>query len=556
MKTRVPRLTDRVAIVTGASAGIGFETSLALAREGARLVLVGRNATRLAQVAAAVVDASLPGAPSPLVLSLEVHQEADMRRMADDALAAFGRIDVLVHSAGILRAPGSQLRTVAQMPLPDWETVVATNLRGTFLANRAVLPAMIRQRSGNIVNLSSMSGRVGLAFDAPYCASKFGVCGLTEAVADEVRGYGVRVQALLPGTFETGVWSQAGPLPPPKNLPPASRVADAIVQLLALPMDVQWGSPVIEPRYSEASVGWRGLRSGAARALRPGGAASGAGINVPSTAAAAATTEQRPMSSVQAETETMAGKVVIITGGTGGIGLATAHAVVADGGSAVICDVNQERIDQCVAEVSKTNADRVLGIRLDVRLEEDAKRMTEETLARFGRIDALVAAAGILRKRGTPPKQLVKVTLDEWDDVIDINLKGIFLTNRAVLPTMIKQRAGTIINVSSVSGLHGRAHDGPYCASKFGVIGLTQSIADEVRTYGVKALAIMPDAIDTPMWQQNHPIPPPGDSLPPERVAGLILFLLKQPEDTILVGTVIAPLGSRRRKLGEKAPTE
>lgn len=557
MPQTTPRLAHRVAIVTGGSAGIGLETCLALAREGARLVIVGRSRERLAEAAAAAAAAAPAGAPRPLTLSLEVQSEADMRRMADETLAAYGRIDILVHSAGILRAPGAMLRMVAQMPTADWDQVLDTNLRGTFLANRAVLGPMIRQRSGDIVNLSSMSGRMGLAFDAPYCASKFGVCGLTEALADEVRSYGVRVQTLLPGTFETGVWTQAGPLPAPKNLPPARRVADAIVQLLALPEDVQWGAPIIEPRYSEASVGWRGLRSGAARALRGGAAAGGSPSS--QSPAAAGKAESTPMSSPSeaSSAANLAGQVVIVTGGTGGIGLATAHAVAADGGAAVICDVNQERVDQCVAEVAQASgADRVLGIAMDVRSEEDAKRMVEQTLGRFGRLDALVAAAGILRKRGTPPKQLVKVTLDEWNDVIDINLKGIFLTNRAVLPAMIKQRSGTVINISSVSGLHGRAHDGPYCASKFGVIGLTQSIADEVRTYGVKALAIMPDAIATPMWQQNHPIPPPGDSLPPERVADLILFLLKQPEDTILVGTVIAPLGARRRKLGEKAPSE
>jgi 3-oxoacyl-[acyl-carrier protein] reductase len=152
---------------------------------------------------------------------------------------------------------------------------------------------------------------------------------------------------------------------------------------------------------------------------------------------------------------------------------------------------------------------------------------------------------------------LVEVTVDEWNDVIDINLKGVFLSNRAVLPTMIAQRSGTIINLSSVSGLQGRAHDGPYCASKFGVIGLSQSVADEVRSYGVKVQALMPHAVATPFWEQNKPAPMPGDALPPERVADLIVFILLQPEDTILVGPVIAPLGARRRRApGKTAAAE
>jgi len=98
------------------------------------------------------------------------------------------------------------------------------------------------------------------------------------------------------------------------------------------------------------------------------------------------------------------------------------------------------------------------------------------------------------------------------------------------------------------SDLTGRAHDGAYCASKFGVNGLTKSIADDVRSYGIKVLAIMPDAIDTPMWEQNHPVPPPGNALPPDHVADLIVFMLTQPRDTVLLDPVIVPLGARRRK--------
>ncbi len=549
MTQRQPRLERLTAIVTGGSAGIGRETCLALAREGARLVIVGRNAERLAEVSQAAETLSMPGTPSPLTLQLDVRSEEDMRRMAEETLVACGRIDILVHAAGILRPPGARLRMVAQMPAGDWDEVLQTNLRGTFLANRAVLPAMKRQRSGNIVNLSSLSGRVGLAYDAPYCASKFGVIGLTESLADEVRGHGVRVQALLPGMFAGGVWSQAG-IPAPKNLPPATRVADTIVQLVALPWDVSLGTPIIDPLFSEAHSDGSGWRSGASRSRRA--VRTSSVIKMTPTAACDAATEQSLMSSFSSEKASLADKVIVITGGTGGIGLATAQAVATDGGSVVICDVNGERIAECVEAVSQTSSpDRVHGIQVDVRSEDDAQRMTAETLDRFGRLDGLVAAAGILRKRGTSPKPLIKVTLDEWNAVLETNLTGIFLTNRAVLPTMIKQRTGTVINISSVSGLRGRAHDGPYCASKFGVIGLTQAVAEEVRGYGVKVMSVLPDAIDTPMWQQNHPIPPPSESLPPQRVAELILFLLKQPEDTILVGPVIAPLGARSRKPSE-----
>jgi NAD(P)-dependent dehydrogenase (short-subunit alcohol dehydrogenase family) len=176
----------------------------------------------------------------------------------------------------------------------------------------------------------------------------------------------------------------------------------------------------------------------------------------------------------------------------------------------------------------------------------------QATLERFGRIDALIVCAGILRKRGTAPKLVVDTGVDEWDDVMSINLRGVFLANRAVLPTLVAQRSGLIVNVSSVQGLQGRAYDSAYCASKFGVIGLSQAVADEVKSYGVKVQALMPAAVATPFWEQNLPAPMPSDAMPPERVADVIVFMLLQPEDSVLVGPVIAPVGARRRKAAAK----
>lgn len=251
-------LAGKVAIVTGGSAGIGRLTAVALARCGAQLVVVGRSKERLAETVAEI--RAVDGTAAPVALPLDVRSERDMAGMAAAAVERFGRIDILVHSAGVLRPEGMGLKRIDQTPVDEWDYVVQTNLTGTLLANRAVLPQMIRQRSGDIVNLSSKSGRRGLAFDGPYCASKFAVVGLTEAIAEEVRQYGVRVQCLLPGTFLTGVWSQAGPLPAPARLPPAERVSEMIVQMVSLATDTTLGSLIIEPSASLAETGWRGSR--------------------------------------------------------------------------------------------------------------------------------------------------------------------------------------------------------------------------------------------------------------------------------------------------------
>lgn len=174
--------------------------------------------------------------------------------------------------------------------------------------------------------------------------------------------------------------------------------------------------------------------------------------------------------------------------------------------------------------------------------------MARRTLDRFGRIDILVHCAGILRGTGSRPKLLADVELAEWEEVMGTNLTGTFLCNRAVLPAMTAQRSGQIINISSTSGLKGRPLDAVYCASKFGIMGLSQSLAEEVRNVGIRVQVVAPDAVDTPMWDQNGPIRPPADALPAERVADLIAYMATLPLDTVLGEVVIAPFRTRRRK--------
>ena len=110
---------------------------------------------------------------------------------------------------------------------------------------------------------------------------------------------------------------------------------------------------------------------------------------------------------------------------------------------------------------------------------------------------------------------------------------------------MIKQRSGHIINISSTSGIQGRAFDAAYCASKFGVIGLSHSLVEEVGHYGIRVNVLLPDAVNTPIWDQNGPLRRPEEALPPERVAELVSFILALPKDTVLGDVVIK---TRRRK--------
>jgi NAD(P)-dependent dehydrogenase (short-subunit alcohol dehydrogenase family) len=249
---------------------------------------------------------------------------------------------------------------------------------------------------------------------------------------------------------------------------------------------------------------------------------------------------------------TLRGRVVIVTGAGGGIGLPTCLALRAAGASIVASDHAAAAVDDAVRRTSAVDAPdaeaAVVGVAADVASEADAAEIARAALARFGRIDALVHTAGILRPRGTRPKPLADMPPAEWDQVLSVNLRGTFLCNRAVLPAMIRQRSGHIVNISSTAGRQGRALDGAYCASKFGVVGLTQSLAEEVRAFGIKVHLLMPGAVATPLWEQNRPLPLPDAALPPERVAELIRFLLELPEDTVLENVVVVPFKARRAR--------
>lgn len=217
-------------------------------------MLVGRNEGRLSRVAEGM-------SAEVMTVRANVRVEKDMEGMAERALGRFGRIDVLVCSAGLLRpSTANTLKMLTQITAREWDEVLGTNLRGTFLSNRAVLPTMIRQRRGHIINVSSTSGRKGYAFDTAYCASKFGVIGLTEALAAEVAGYGIKVEVLLPGAVATPMWEQNGPFQRPENAIRAESVANAVVDMLSVPDDAYWYAPSIEPFSRPLGASWIGDR--------------------------------------------------------------------------------------------------------------------------------------------------------------------------------------------------------------------------------------------------------------------------------------------------------
>lgn len=183
-------LKDKVAVVTGASRGIGRSISLALARQGARIVAVDVTLKGMDELLAEIKEVGSVG----IAVEGNVTVTADTENMIDKAVAAYGRVDILVNNAGITR-DGLLMR----MKDEDWDAVLTVNLKGAFLCTRAASKVMTKQRFGRIINIASVVGQMGNAGQANYCASKAGLMGLTRSNARELAKRNITVNAVAPG---------------------------------------------------------------------------------------------------------------------------------------------------------------------------------------------------------------------------------------------------------------------------------------------------------------------------------------------------------------------
>ena len=216
-------LTGKVALITGASRGIGKAVALAYAREGAKLVICARKRAELARAAREIRAAG--GEVS--WLAADISKAREVKRLVREARRRYGTIHILVNNASMLgpREP------VASYPLAAWEEVLKTNLTALFLLTREALRLMIPQREGSIINLSSGVGRVGKAGWGAYAASKFGVEGFTQLLADEVKERNIRVNAVNPGGTRTQMRARAYPDEDPLTLPAPAEITDIFVYL-------------------------------------------------------------------------------------------------------------------------------------------------------------------------------------------------------------------------------------------------------------------------------------------------------------------------------------
>jgi NAD(P)-dependent dehydrogenase (short-subunit alcohol dehydrogenase family) len=246
------------------------------------------------------------------------------------------------------------------------------------------------------------------------------------------------------------------------------------------------------------------------------------------------------------ETGPLEGKAALVTGASSGLGRATAIALARAGADVALVARSAEDLESAKEEVSKAGH-RVLTLPADLAEGEEASATVERTVGAFGRIDVLVNAAGT-----DAPGTVEELDVGGWDRTLSVNLRAPFLLSKAAFPRMREAGGGIIVNVSSVAGKKGWANASAYCASKFGLTGLTQALADEGRGHGIRAVVLYPGAMAT-NWGAFSPeereeageaneLPPPTQALPPERVADLIAWVAASPPEFVLTEGVVLPI--------------
>jgi 3-oxoacyl-[acyl-carrier protein] reductase len=214
-------LTGQVALVTGASRGIGLAIARHLGQLGARISVCARNVSKLESAASNLRATGI----QVLALPTDITRGDDIDRMVTETQRTLGPVDILVNNAGIGIFGAFHTQTEQ-----DWNAIMNTNLKSVFLASRAVAPEMIRRKTGHIINLCSLAGKSTFANGAIYCASKWGLLGLSGCMAEDLRAHGIRVSAICPGSVATEFSPHAGK-DPSKMLQPED-VAHAVAALV------------------------------------------------------------------------------------------------------------------------------------------------------------------------------------------------------------------------------------------------------------------------------------------------------------------------------------
>jgi NAD(P)-dependent dehydrogenase (short-subunit alcohol dehydrogenase family) len=228
------------------------------------------------------------------------------------------------------------------------------------------------------------------------------------------------------------------------------------------------------------------------------------------------------------------GKVALVTGAGRGIGKAVALSLAQAGCRVILAARTRENLEAVQKEILSQGGD-ALAVPADLTVDEDIQRLVEESQAKWGAVDILINNAGWGKRA-----PVVSASLTDWDQTFRLNLRAPMVLAKALLPSMIVKREGAVINIGSVSGKTGEANGAAYSASKFGLIGFTQSLYEEVREHGIKVAVILPGFVDTPLIPPNRQLDR-SRMIQADDIAQTVLFVLTSPSTCCPVEIMVRP---------------
>ncbi|XP_071957035.1 uncharacterized short-chain type dehydrogenase/reductase y4vI-like [Antedon mediterranea] len=436
-------LSGKVALITGASSGIGAATSVLFAKLGAKLVLTGRRVEHLEQTGK---DCEQHGA-KPLIVPGDVTKEADNVALIQKAVEHFGQLDILVNNAGILLSLG----TIETTSLQDFDTIMNTNVRSVFHLTSLAVPHLIKTE-GNIVNVSSIYGIRSVPGVLAYSISKSAVDQMTHCVALEMAPKKVRVNCVSPGIIVTDIFKKSG----------FSEEASAAFL------------EQCKETHALGRVGHVDEVASAIAFLASDSASFITGVTLP----------------VDGGRHAMCGKVAIITGASSGIGAATSVLFAKLGAKLVLSGRPEDNFEETDKNCKQHGAEPLI-VPGDVTKEADNVALIEKAVEHFGKLDILINNAGILLL-GT----IETTSLQDFDHVMNTNARSVFHLTSLAVPHLIKTK-GNIVNVSSVNSIRSFPGVLAYGSSKSVIDQVTRCVALEMASNKIRVNSVNPGVIIT-----------------------------------------------------------
>ena len=490
---------DKVVIITGAGGGLGKQYALAYAKRGAKVVVNDLGGSLKGDAggenhrAADVVVNEIKAAGGVAVANYDSVEFGD--RIVDTAVKNFGTVHVIINNAGILR--DSSFKNMTEK---DFQLVLAVHLRGAYKLTKAAWPYFRNQKYGRIVNTSSPAGLYGNFGQANYALAKSALIGFGETLAKEGSKYNINVNIIAPlarsrMTEEILPKDMLEKLGPEKVVPlvlylthESSTSTNSIYEVAAgFYGQIRWqrsSGELFKPDETftpEAILNkYKDIFKFEDKPFNK--------VSYPNQLSdynrLVAESVKLPKNDQGNKKVSLKGKVVIVTGAGNGLGRAHALLFGKYGAKVVVNDIANP--DNVVNEIRQAGGDAV-GNKSNVVTEGEG--IIKTALDTYGRVDVLVNNAGILRDRS-----FLKMTDAEWDQIQDIHVLAPYRLSKLVWPLFLKQKSGTIINMTSTSGIYGSFGQANYAAAKCGIIGFTKTLAIEGAKHGIRAVAIAPHA--------------------------------------------------------------